>query len=323
MNNNTASETVAFILGAGFSVDAASEAGYPAETLPIFGWPARYPLVSDLLKVCFNIDILPHGKSIESLFQEQIDKGDSGPLDILYKYIMALDYHITCYRLKYDDNNVYMRFLRHFPKSPLITFNYDSLPEILLLSDGSWSPIDGYGVPVQVEQKTIGSPPLKESRRPILHLHGSLCVNYPATLESLGRGPEFFFDPDNLGHCFSHFARAFRSPYIYVVDRAIAPVPDKAKGLKGAFIRAVYNKAMELLNAANQIIVIGYSFNQYDHTSYAKLLTAVPGKPVLLVAPCADALIERLVIEYPNILWEAECRSFKEWVYNGYPGVRN
>jgi len=300
MNNNTASEIIVFILGAGFSVDAASEAYYPKETLPIFGWPARYPLVSDLLKICFNIDILPPGKSIESLFQEYIDKDDILPLKTLYKYIMALDYFIACDHLRYNDNNVYTRFLRYFSDAPLITFNYDSLPEILLLKDGSWSPIDGYGVPVQVEQRTIESSSFEKSCRPILHLHGSVCVNYPADRDSFGREPEFFFDPDNLGNCFSPFGRAFKSPYIYVPDRVIAPIPDKTEGLISAFIRAVYRKALELLQIASQIIAIGYSFNPYDHTSYAKLLNAIPGKPVLLVAPCAGALVDRLVIDYPR-----------------------
>jgi hypothetical protein len=62
---------LAFPLGAGFSVDASSEAGSLAT--------ARYPLVSDLTKACIGHAELSTGKSIEDLFQEAIDARDKAP----------------------------------------------------------------------------------------------------------------------------------------------------------------------------------------------------------------------------------------------------
>jgi hypothetical protein len=325
-----------FLLGAGFSRDAASEAEHPMA--PSNKRPAQYPLVNDLLDRCFGKDILPPGKSVEDLFQDCIGRGDWKPLDALREVLMEADYSITPHlkRGGSHDNNVYLRFLRDFPAAPLLTFNYDSLPEILLLAEGSWCPIDGYGVPVQAQQKKIrrGSPPVGKSRRPVLHLHGSLCV-YAATFyidgqPELGsamlqfdRKPEFLFDPDGLGNCFSPFERnAPGVTYIRPPDRVIAPIPNKAEGLKGEFIIEMYRRAEEFLSTAIQIIVIGYSFNQNDRASYAPLLAAIANKPVLLIAPNADSLIERLLHEHRNAGWDAQNMSFKEWVNSGYPRVR-
>lgn len=337
MSSDISAAHVVFILGAGFNIDAASEAGY-SRSLPS-GLPGRYPLVNDLLRICFQKDKLPFNKSIEDLFQDSIDKGDKTPLNIFYDYLMELDYYITPHLEKGGKhyNNAYIIFLQDFPKSALVTFNYDSLPEILLLAENSWSPKDGYGIPVLVHQRTIrkGPLPIGESPRPILHLHGSLCV-YPSTYyfeKQPGQDypiykeynvPNFIFDPDKLGNCFWPFERIPPGlAYSHVIERAIAPIPDKAEGLKGELITAVYKKAIELLNPASQIVVIGYSFNPTDHASYSKLLSAMIGKSVLLITggDC-DKLKESLSKEPPDIHWEAKNMTFKEWVNNGYPGVR-
>ena len=72
-----------FILGAGFNVDATAEAG------PIFGESlyigryqieCGYPLVGDTLRMCFGLDVLPAGLSIENLFADALARGDYGPL---------------------------------------------------------------------------------------------------------------------------------------------------------------------------------------------------------------------------------------------------
>jgi len=331
-------QSLVFILGAGFSIDAVSESGYSAGTLPASGLPARYPLVADLLNICFKTDILPPGKSIEELFQDSIDKRNMEPLDALYSYIMELDYYITPSLRQggRNYNNIYTTFLHDFPESPLITFNYDSIPEILLLAEQLWSPDDGYGLPVQTQKTPVrnGLPYNWTSLRPVLHLHGSLCVysktfyfekqpgqDYPIMQNH--NEPIFLFDPDRLGHCFLPFERVPPGvPYTYPIERVIAPIPDKTEGLKEEFIKAVYKKAMEFLVSANQIIVIGYSFNPDDHTSYTQLLDKIVNKPVFLIAPDARFIIDRLANHYPNIQWKANNMSFKEWVKHGYQGIR-
>jgi hypothetical protein len=334
-------EPIVFILRAGFNVDVFSEAGCQ-NGLPVSGLPARYPVVRDLLNICFNMDELPLNKSIEDLFQKSIDAGEKRPLGTLYNYLMELDYyiiypitpHIRLGGKHY--NNAYIRFLRDFQKASLITFNYDSIPEILLCFERLWSPRDGYGVPVQARERRIrkGPPPIRNSPRTVLHLHGSLCVYiedfsiekqpgswYPILQEC---EPKFLFDPDKLEQCFSPFLRILPSitSYTHPFNRIIAPIPNKAEGLKNEFIKAVYDKAIEILNNANQIVVIGYSFNPYDNESYNNLLVTMANKAVLLIAPDAIMLKERLAQEYPKIEWEAQSMRFKEWVDNDYPGVR-
>ena len=103
--------------------------------LPSSGLLARYPLASDLLKICFKENTNSFNKSIEELFQESIDKKEERPISNLCNYLMELDWYITPYLIK-NPNNSYVRFLRNFPESHLITFDYESLLEILLLAEG-------------------------------------------------------------------------------------------------------------------------------------------------------------------------------------------
>lgn len=335
MNFSLCDNSVVFLLGAGFNVDAASEAGNPMAP----GHAVGYPLVSELGDVCFGLDALPPDKSIEDIFQESIDRGEHRPLDILYDILMEADYYIAS-RLRRDGayaDNTYLSFFRDFTKTALITFNYDSLPEILLLGERSWRPEDGYGVPVQAELRSVREESLVAdcSLRPVLHLHGSLCI-YPATFCIDSRPgskfdmlkfkdvPDFLFDPDALGHCFHPFERvAPNITYTHVADRVIAPVPNKAEGLKSAFIEVVYRQAVNLFRGASQIVAIGYSFNPNDRASYARLLPAAAGRRILVVAPDAGSLVKRLRHDYTRIQWEGEPLSFKEWVRTGYPGVHS
>src|SRR5438552_3915936 len=120
---------VVFLLGAGFSADAASVAGNPH----LDDRRVTYPLVSDLIEPCFGLDSIPPGQAIEQMFQASIDSGDRQPVEQLYDLVMEADYYIA-QRLRPDGShadNVYARFLKVFPTAPLLTFNYDSLPEII------------------------------------------------------------------------------------------------------------------------------------------------------------------------------------------------
>lgn len=333
MNNSSTNEQIVFLLGAGFNCDAAAEAGITkAGVLASSGRLARYPLVGDLLEPCFGRKDLPSDKSVEDLFQDCIYCGNRKPLEVLYEWLMELDYYVTPDLRR--GNNAYTKFLGKFPTSPLLTFNYDSLPELLLLAERSWCPMDGYGVEVQANKRKIrtGSQPVDKSLRPILHLHGSLCV-YPVTYDFEKRTgsdvswmvehtPKFKFDPDKLGSRFEPFKEA--QPGLtrkLVHERVIAPMPDKAEGLEGEFIKAIYAKSVDFLSTASQVICIGYSFNQYDKYSYAKLLHAASGKSVLIVSPDAESSVARLTGEYPEIEWSHQQMTFAEWVSNDYPGA--
>lgn len=321
---------LAFLLGAGFNVDTGLEVG-SLET-------ARYPLVLDLAKVCFGLDALPVEKSIEELFQDAIDAKNAAPLDKLYDLIMEADYYLTP-RLSPGgkrENNAYLRMLQDFTSAPILTFNYDSLVEILLLRLGHWRPDDGYGVPVQAK---LISPPEnsqtlpRNSLRPVLHLHGSLCV-YPASFwiekqpeRKFGMlrpkvEPDFIFNPYSTGLCFVPFEQVPPGPsFRFPPERVIAPVPNKAAGLHGEFISRIHKKAVEIVQSIQTIVSIGYSFNPNDRTSYLPLLKAVRGARILLVVPEAQKLVPRLISEYPGVEWRAIPMTFREWVAGNYEGL--
>jgi hypothetical protein len=338
VSNFSINEPTVFLLGAGFNCDAAAAAGKSkTDVLDSSGHIARYPLVGDLLEPCFGLEDLPPNKSVEDIFQDSIESGNRKPLETLYKWLMELDYYIVPHlkRGGSHEDNAYTKFLGKFRKSPLLTFNYDSLPELLLLAEQHWCPMDGYGVDVQASTRKIrvGNQPVKTSLRPILHLHGSLCV-YPVTYDfekhpgsdtswMVDCPPKFIFDPDALGELFRPFERIQPGvTYANVHERVIAPIPDKAEELEGKFIKAVYGKAIEFLSAASQIICVGYSFNQHDQHSYASLLQAASGKSVLVVAPDSESSVARLADEYPEVEWSHQPMTFAQWVSADFPGAK-
>jgi hypothetical protein len=69
--------------------------------------------------------------------------------------------------------------------------------------------------------------------------------------------PRYAFDPSSISSNFAPFHRDVGTDD--VEDRIIAPVPDKSQGLKGAFIRDTYRKAVALVRASDVLIAIGYS----------------------------------------------------------------
>lgn len=212
-----------FLLGAGFNIDATREAG------PFYGdsiyigrhqIDCSYPLVSDVLRLCFGYDKTPEGKSVEDLFAEALQKHHYKPMDALVHRLMGADFYIAQRLATAEKPNSYRRFFAHFDGAQFLTFNYDSLPEIFLSQSGRWFPEDGYGVPVLTERAPLAKPLTNEkSSSLVFHLHGSTCV---LTIESKIMGsvvggtaemihldePLYAFDPDSISHCFPRGARS-------------------------------------------------------------------------------------------------------------------
>jgi hypothetical protein len=175
---------------------------------------------------------------------------------------MRADYYIA-QKLAMDELNCYRRFFEAFEGSNFLTFNYDSLPETLLFRLGRWFPHDGYSVQVD----TYLPPPVgfeigeKKSSTLVLHLHGSLCIRtseseirrFPG--QTIGwltprEQPLYSFDPSSISANFAPFERA--TGMNDSRDRIIAPVPNKSEGLKEAFVRDMYRKALALMRAPIQ-----------------------------------------------------------------------
>src|SRR5579864_8836789 len=169
-----------FVLGAGFNVDATAEAGpLFAESLyqGRYRIDCSYPLVGDTLRLCFGLDRILDGKSVENLFADALERGDYDPLRKLAERLRYADYRIA--RALACDNrlNCYLTFFQAFVGSNFLTFNYDSLPETFLFHLRYWFPHDGYGVRIAATLPP-GSEEFadRKSGTLVLHLHGSLCI---------------------------------------------------------------------------------------------------------------------------------------------------
>jgi hypothetical protein len=326
-----------FLLGAGFDIDARREAR-PILGNSMYGQyeiDCGYPLIADVLKLCFGLDEVPAGKSVENLFAEAEDAGNYKPMEVLVDQLMEADYRIAQKLATSTSPNSYREFFKTFRDAQILTFNYDSLPEIFLSQEGRWRPEDGYGVPVSTEL-AFGMTPAPDARSSacVIHLHGSACV---FTMESeilgdptagiaelvLRAEPVYAFDPDSISHCFPRYRRMMsRTGYVSIQERVIAPVPDKSEGLKQAFIRQSYANAVRLIEQIGSLIVIGYSFNPYDRASYARLLDALKrtaDRRLVLVSPQAREVAKRLSTEYPALRVHPVEMTFGQWAAKSFP----
>ena len=328
-----------FLIGAGFNVDAVEEAGPICGTSMYIGRfqiPCGYPLVADALRLCFGLQEVPRGKSVEDLFAEALESGDYSPMERLSQRLMEADYRLATKLASATEPNCYKHFFGRFSRKHFLTFNYDSMIETFLLRLGHWYPHDGYGVDVEAERSPWINESIGQSASLILHLHGSLCLytrgfeirrdprDHCAMLVERER-PRFIFDPDSIP---SNFPGYERLPpglgYEPIEHRVVAPVPNKAKGLKQMFVNESYAKATSLVRSSGNLVAVGYSFNSHDRVSYHPILTALGesrDRKLLLVTPEADRVVDRLMTEYPHISIEPIGDTLKDWVAGSFRGL--
>lgn len=318
-----------FLIGAGFNIDAGS---YRAPE----GTQHTYPLVSHVVQLCFNLQPgdIPAGKSIENLFDEALKQNDYEPLEKLAERLMECDWYLAGTLSRTESTNNYRNFLDKFSPVRILTFNYDSLPEMLLFHQGRWFPHDGYGISVNAEIPPLASKfQIKSSTDFVLHLHGSLCI-YPVESEirpaaagsfaQLVRRerPQYGFDPDSLTFCFPPYQRAMSNTgRVPIEERVIAPVPDKAAALNQPFIKETYERAARLVRESGLLIAIGYSFNDHDYASYLPILRALADshdKRLIVVAPEADRLAIKLRQRFSHLKITPIERTFHGWATESF-----
>ena len=320
---------VLFLIGAGFNIDAGSHRTSR-------GHEIRYPLINDVARLCFDLEPsnIPQGKSIEDLFADAQDRSSSEPMKRLTDILMDADHFIAGSLAQSGAPTCYSRLFDRFVGSHYLTFNYDSLLEILLLQRKQWFPDDGFGVPVQTELTADSiQPPDRHSTSKVLHLHGSLCLNFTefdiqgnpaedlAWLDPLAP-TQFMFDPGCLTSDFSPYAR-FRVglQYITADNRVIAPVPNKGPLLVQGFTRAMYESARRLIMQSETLISVGYSFNHHDRDSFDPILRVLDesqDRMLILVSPDAKESAERIVRRLPRLHVKAIAKTLKEWATTGF-----
>jgi hypothetical protein len=234
-----------FLLGAGFDIDANYEAGPVVNPYHGTKTDCGYPLVADILQLCFGRNELPAGKSIEQLFAEAKEANDIEPMERLVDRLMEADHYLARRLAISDTSNAYRDFFEKFSDAHFLTFNYDSLPEIYLHHHGRWYPEDGYGFAVKTELRFgVSLPPNRASTSLVLHLHGSACVFAEDfvivgnSLEEVAQlvqrtEPLYAFDAHAMSDCFPHYGRVMLGTgFVRPEDRVIAPVPDTSEDLK-------------------------------------------------------------------------------------------
>lgn len=321
-----------FLIGAGFNIDSNREAGtvYGNSIYNgLYEIQCGYPLIADVLKLCFGLDQLPLGSSVEDLFFAALQMADYKPMEKLVDRLMEADYYIARRLASSEPLNSYRKFFEKFGGAQFLTFNYDSLPEIFLSQNGLWYPEDGYGVPVSAELAFNAKvQPNVKSISLVVHLHGSACV-YTDEAEIMGNPvggvaqlvhrskPLYAFDPDSISHCFPRYNR-IRSltGHARIEERVIAPIPDKSQDLKQAFIRQSYDIALPMVRQAGTLTALGYSFNVFDRVSYGRILEALSSsfeRTLIIVSPQADELKERIGAEYPRLKIRPIEKTFRVW----------
>jgi hypothetical protein len=337
----TITPTPFFLLGAGFGADAGPLVGpIEAESIHIgrFRFSCSYPLVRDLPGICFP-DESPSVavEDVETRLGAALAAGNTAPFARLTEWLSKADHYLAPQLVGWPRTpNPYSQFITDFPESSFGTYNYDAFVEFALFRAGRWSPHDGYGVRVATEMGYTAAPyEPRDSTCLVLHLHGTYSVftyehkvgepdrNGVQWIE-LYESPRFAFDPHSLS--FYPFER-FMAGLAYdpnVLTRVVAPIPDKASGLKAAFLREVTRRAKEIIKKVALVVAIGYAFSPHDEASYAELLQALEGAPgarVVVVSPDAEQVVERVRQKYSKIEWTPTSMGFAAWVEAGYPGL--
>jgi hypothetical protein len=318
-----------FLIGAGFNIDAGTHKFSNGNV-------CRYPLVNDVARLCFNLTTsdIPKGRSIEDLFADAQDTHNSGPMNCLAESLMDADHYLAGALCQSINSTYYSDFFDRFAASHFLTFNYDSLIEIMLFNKKRWFPEDGYGVPVQTELTSEDSLPSdRKSESKVLHLHGSLCLNFTEfdTQENSvddtvwldqSAPTRFMFDPGCLANDFAPYERARPGlQYLPTDSRVIAPVPNKGPLLVQKFIQVIYEGARTLISQSETLVSIGYSFNYHDKASYEPILRVLAESRngrLIVVSPDAREVSLKLEQYYPGLRIYAISKTFKDWAADSF-----
>ncbi len=192
----------------------------------------------------------------------------------------------------------------------VITFNYDSTLERVLLAQGKWSPSDGYGFELLFQKSRSDKNVVEFSKSPIvvLHLHGAtgwyrrppFAPDYPLPPDGGGAVPREAFGAAPLGTKISLDPQFLEALGIFNVDACLPdalPVADERHVvLHPSFLKdyerdepdshvfvELWRKAAEALRGAEHTYVIGYSLPKADVAALTLLLTTLRRRNVTVI----------------------------------------
>ena len=236
-------------------------------------------------------------------------------------------------------NKLSWRHLRAFanklcPGDIVITFNYDSALERVLLQQDKWSPRDGYGFEIIFQRSATDTTPVKFENSPVvtLHLHGAcgwyrrpLVKNNFRPTSPGGPLPDEATTPAPLDTQISLDPTFLEGLGITAADACLPlpPLNEDQVFLHPSFLKDfeplygnsplidLWKKAAVFLRKADEILVIGYSLPKADNAALILLLTNCDRKKVRIVNrdPQAHLRLEGLLSRTIR-----SRTSFQEWL---------
>jgi hypothetical protein len=190
------------------------------------------------------------------------------------------------------------------PGDVVITFNYDSTVERVLMQIGKWSPTDGYGFRIQFRKRPPENEPvqLPRSEVQVLHLHGAVGWYGRSPMQS----PEEGGDAGLRGQlCPSESETEIALSPSFLVDLGVDAVDvtmaDGPKAENPIYLHPSFIKDYELENFANdgiiklwksaarvlrnaaEVHIVGYSLPKADSAALTLLLTNTDRERVSVV----------------------------------------
>jgi hypothetical protein len=187
------------------------------------------------------------------------------------------------------------------PGDVVVTFNFDSCLERVLLRQGDWSPRDGHGFTRELQKSATDAARVgfRPSRIKVLHLHGSLGWYRDRTTSPDGKGyfvvdwgddiwlgPELFqgFGIDALD------APRCVPPGTLCESMDLAIYPSFLKNYaRGKVFAGLWRQAADALRAAESVAVIGYSLPEADVAAWTLLTTTCDAGRVEIINNDEDA----------------------------------
>lgn len=218
----------------------------------------------------------------------------------------------------------------------IVTFNYDSTVERVLLNQSKWTPKDGYGTDLifQKDRRDLTRVEFASSPVTVLHLHGSVgWYRKPhfrddfAMIDEAGAVPREALTPAPLDTEISLDPLLLRGFGIYAVDASMPTRPPDEyqillhpsflkdySGSNGGnqVFRRMWKLASEKLRAADKVAIVGYSLPPADTAAWALLLSSCDPAKTEIVNPDRAVMARyRRAFRLPVI--QPTC-NFQDWV---------
>jgi hypothetical protein len=205
----------------------------------------------------------------------------------------------------------------------VITFNYDSTVERVLLDLGKWAPPDGYGPDIVLQKNEYDETPVTflPSAVKVLHLHGAVgwyekpafSPSFDPTSGAEGATPRTSLSKVPLETEIALDPLLLRGLGIQNVDACLPSRPPNesqimlhpsflkvygGEGRANPIFSRLWKDALNALKSADEVTIIGYSLPSADSAAWTLLHTGCERGKTVVVNPNKSVLMN----QYANLL---------------------